>query len=118
LESQHVTVLVLTGFRQAVFKAVPQQIKYAISVGIGLFIALIGLVDSGFVRRTSSGPVPVQLGDGGNLVGWPIVVFVIGLILIITLMVRKTKGALLIVIVTATVLAVTRSVLISLLQIR
>jgi AGZA family xanthine/uracil permease-like MFS transporter len=81
LEGLIITVLVLTGFRQAVFKAVPQQIKYAISVGIGLFIALIGLVDSGFVRRTSSGPVPVQLGDGGNLVGWPIVVFVIGLIL-------------------------------------
>jgi AGZA family xanthine/uracil permease-like MFS transporter len=106
LEGIIITVLVLTGFRQAVFKAVPQQIKYAISVGIGLFIALIGLVDSGFVRRTSSGPVPVQLGDGGNLVGWPIVVFVIGLILIITLMVKKTKGALLIGIATATVLAI------------
>mgnify|MGYP003333791510 FL=1 len=106
LEGLIITVLVLTGFRQAVFKAVPQQIKYAISVGIGLFIALIGLVDSGFVRRTSSGPVPVQLGDGGNLVGWPIVVFTIGLILIITLMVRKTKGALLIGIVVATVIAV------------
>ena len=106
LEGLIITVLVLTGFRQAVFKAVPQQLKYAISVGIGLFIALIGLVDSGFVRRTSSGPVPVRLGDGGNLVGWPIVVFTIGLILIITLMVRKTKGALLIGIVTATVIAV------------
>lgn len=106
LEGLIITILVLTGFRQAVFKAVPQQIKYAISVGIGLFIALIGLVDSGFVRRTSSGPVPVQLGDGGNLVGWPIIVFVIGLILIITLMVRKTKGALLIGIAVATVIAV------------
>jgi AGZA family xanthine/uracil permease-like MFS transporter len=106
LEGLIITILVLTGFRQAVFKAVPQQIKYAISVGIGLFIALIGLVDSGFVRRTASGPVPVQLGDGGNLVGWPIIVFIIGLILIITMMVRKTKGALLIGIVVATVLAV------------
>ncbi len=106
LEGLIITILVLTGFRQAVFKAVPQQIKYAISVGIGLFIALIGLVDSGFVRRTSSGPVPVQLGDGGNLVGWPIIVFVIGLILIITLMVKKTKGALLIGIASATVIAV------------
>ena len=106
LEGLIITVLVLTGFRQAVFKAVPQQLKYAISVGIGLFIALIGLVDSGFVRRTGSGPVPVQLGDGGNLVGWPIVVFIIGLLLIISLMVRKTKGALLIGIVCATVLAI------------
>jgi adenine/guanine/hypoxanthine permease len=106
LEGLIITVLVLTGFRQAVFKAVPQQLKYAISVGIGLFIALIGLVDSGFVRRTATGPVPVQLGDGGNLVGWPIVVFTVGLLLIISLMVRKTKGALLIGIVGATVLAI------------
>ncbi|MEI8119686.1 MAG: NCS2 family permease [Actinomycetes bacterium] len=106
LEGLIITVLVLTGFRTAVFKAVPQQLKYAISVGIGLFIALIGLVDSGFVRRTGTGPVPVQLGDGGNLVGWPIVVFIFGLILIVTLMVRKTKGAILIGIVGATVLAI------------
>ena len=106
LEGLIITVLVLTGFRQAVFRAVPQQLKYAISVGIGLFIALIGLVDAGFVRRTGTGPVPVQLGDGGNLVGWPIVVFVIGLLLIVALMVKKTKGALLIGIVSATVLAI------------
>ncbi|MEN9324902.1 MAG: hypothetical protein RL414_656 [Actinomycetota bacterium] len=106
LEGLIITVLVLTGFRSAVFKAVPQQLKYAISVGIGLFIALIGLVDSGFVRRTGTGPVPVQLGDNGNLVGWPIVVFIVGLLLIIGLMVRKTKGALLIGIVGATLLAV------------
>ena len=63
LEGLIITVLVLTGFRTAVFRAVPQQIKIAISVGIGLFIALIGLVDSGFVRRTGAGPVPVTLGD-------------------------------------------------------
>ncbi len=106
LEGLIITVLVLTGFRQAVFRAVPQQLKYAISVGIGLFIALIGLVDSGFVRRTASGPVPVQLGDGGSLVGWPIIVFLVGLLLIIVLMVKKTKGALLIGIVSATVLAI------------
>ena len=106
LEGLIITVLVLTGFRQAVFKAVPQQLKYAISVGIGLFIALIGLVDSGFVRRTARGPVPVQLGDGGNLVGWPIVVFIVGLMFIVALMVRKTKGALLIGIISATVLAI------------
>ena len=106
LEGIIITVLVLTGFRTAVFKAVPSQLKIAISVGIGLFIALIGLVDSGFVRRTGAGPVPVQLGDGGNLVGWPIIVFVFGLILIIGLMIRKVKGALLIGIIVSTILAV------------
>ena len=106
LEGIIITILVLTGFRTAVFKAVPSQLKIAISVGIGLFIALIGLVDSGFVRRTGAGPVPVQLGDGGNLVGWPIIVFVFGLILIIGMMIRKVKGALLIGIIVSTVLAV------------
>ena len=106
LEGLIITVLVLTGFRTAVFRAVPAQLKIAISVGIGLFIALIGLVDSGFVRRTGSGPVPVMLGDNGNLVGWPIIVFAFGLIFIIGLMVKKVKGALLIGIASATVLAI------------
>jgi len=106
LEGLIILVLVLTGFRVAVFKAVPAQIKIAISVGIGLFIALIGLVDAGFVRRTASGPVPVGLGVNGNLVGWPTVVFVFGIILIIGLMVRKVKGAILIGVVGATVAAV------------
>jgi AGZA family xanthine/uracil permease-like MFS transporter len=106
LEGLIITVLVLTGFRVAVFKAVPTQLKVAISVGIGLFIALIGLVDAGFVRRTGSGPVPVTLGDGGTLVGWPVLVFAFGLILTIGLMVRKIKAAILIGIVVSTIAAI------------
>ncbi len=106
LEGIIITILVLTGFRVAVFKAVPTQLKIAISVGIGLFIALIGLVDAGFVRRTGQGPVPVTLGDGGTLVGWPVVVFALGLFLTIALMVKKVKGALLIGIVAATAVAI------------
>src|SRR3954465_12118402 len=78
LEGLVITVLVLTGFRTSVFRAIPTQLKTAISVGIGLFIALIGLVDAGFVRRTGAGPVPVQLGATGELRGWPPVVFVFG----------------------------------------
>ncbi len=106
IEGIIITILVLTGFRTAVFKAVPAQLKIAISVGIGLFIALIGLVDAGFVRRTGAGPVPVTLGDNGTLVGWPIVVFASGLLLMIALMVKKVKGALLIGIAVATVFAI------------
>ena len=106
LEGIIITVLVLTGFRTAVFRAVPAQLKIAISVGIGLFIALIGLVDAGFVRRTGSGPVPVTLGDNGTLVGWPIIIFALGLFLMITLMVKKVKGALLIGIAVATIAAI------------
>jgi AGZA family xanthine/uracil permease-like MFS transporter len=106
LEGIIITVLVLTGFRTAVFRAVPTQLKIAISVGIGLFIALIGLVDAGFVRRTGSGPVPVTLGNNGELVGWPVIVFAFGLFLTIGLMVRKVKAALLIGIIVSTALAV------------
>jgi len=106
IEGLIITVLVLTGFRTAVFRAVPAQLKIAISVGIGLFITLIGLVDSGFVRRTGAGPVPVTLGDNGNLVGWPIIIFALGLFLMIGLIVKKVKGALVIGIFSSTVLAI------------
>ena len=47
LEGLIITLLVLTGFRNAVLNAIPLPLKTAISVGIGLFIAFIGLVDAG-----------------------------------------------------------------------
>jgi AGZA family xanthine/uracil permease-like MFS transporter len=106
LEGIIITVLVLTGFRKAVFHAIPAPLKTAISVGIGLFITIVGLVDSGIVRRPSSGPVPVELGVGGFLAGWPMLVFVIGLLSIIVMLVKKVKGAILMGIIGATVLAV------------
>ncbi|HET7660549.1 MAG TPA: NCS2 family permease [Oryzihumus sp.] len=105
IEGIIITVLVLTGFRQAVFRAVPAQLKVAISVGIGLFITIIGLVDSGFVRKPVSGPVPVELGIGGFLAGWPLLVFIAGLVAIIVMMVKRVKGAILYGIVGATLLA-------------
>jgi adenine/guanine/hypoxanthine permease len=106
IEGLVILVLVLTGFREAVFHAVPAQLKIAISVGIGLFIALIGFVDAGFVRRTGAGPVPVELGLGGQLAGWPVFVFVVGLALVITLWVLRVRGAILISILATTVLAI------------
>lgn len=101
-------ILVLTGFRTAVFKAVPEGLKTAIVVGIGMFIALIGLVNAGFVRRipdVAGTTVPVGLGFDGKLMGWPTVVFVVGLALTIGLVVRKVKGAILIGILVSTVFA-------------
>jgi len=106
MEGLIITVLVLTGFRKAVLHAIPAQLKIAISVGIGLFITIIGLVDSGIVRKPATGPVPVQLGVGGFLAGWPMLVFVIGLISIIIMLVKKVKGAILIGIIGATLLAI------------
>lgn len=109
IEGVLILVLVLTGFRTAVFHAVPTQLKVAISVGIGLFIALIGFVDAGFVGRVpdaNQSTVPVMLGRTGVLDGWPVVVFAIGLVLMVALWVRKVRGAILISILATTVLAV------------
>ncbi len=106
MEGLVILLLVLTGFRKAVFHAVPDSLKTAISVGIGLFIAFIGFVDAGIVRRTSAGPVPVELGVGGTLAGWPTVVFIVGLAVIAVLLARAVAGAMLIGIIVATGLAV------------
>jgi AGZA family xanthine/uracil permease-like MFS transporter len=46
-----IVVLAITGFRTAVFNAIPDALKSAIAAGIGMFIAFIGFVDAGFVRR-------------------------------------------------------------------
>ena len=102
IEGVIILVLVLTGFREAVFRAVPAHIKTAISVGIGLFIALIGLVDAKVVR---AGGTPLELGLGGSLQGWPVLVFLLGLFLMLILHVRRVKGSILIGIVASTVLA-------------
>jgi AGZA family xanthine/uracil permease-like MFS transporter len=108
LEGLLICVLVVTGLREAVMHAIPQPLKQAISVGIGLFIAFIGFVDAGFVSRipdAANTTVPVQLGGTGSLTGWPILVFCLGVLLTIALLARKVKGAILISIVTMTVVA-------------
>jgi AGZA family xanthine/uracil permease-like MFS transporter len=106
IEGLLLLLLVLTGLRKAVFSAVPAELKVAISVGIGGFIALIGFVDGHFVSRSEQPLVPVELGIGGQLAGWPVLVFALGLIIMILLMVLRVKAAILIGIVVATVLAV------------
>ncbi|NEW73209.1 MULTISPECIES: NCS2 family permease [Streptomyces] len=108
LEGLIICALVVTGLREAVMHAIPQALKQAISVGIGLFIAFIGFIDAGFVSRIPgpTGSTPVQLGSDGRLTGWPVVVFCVGVLLTIALMARKAKGALLISIVVSTVLAI------------
>src|SRR3954462_9190587 len=106
IEGLGICLLVVTGLRQVIMDAIPLPMKQAISVGIGLFIAFIGLVDAGFVSRTGAPPVPVQLGSGGVLSGWPVVGFCFGLLLTIVLLTRRVPGAILISIIASTVLAV------------
>ncbi|NEE19473.1 NCS2 family permease, partial [Streptomyces sp. SID7499] len=94
-----VMLLVATGLRERVMNAVPKSLRKGIAIGIGLFILLIGLVDSGFVSRIPDAAhttVPLQLGGTGHLDGWPILVFVLGALLTLALIVRKVPGAILI----------------------
>ncbi|MCV2489647.1 NCS2 family permease [Geodermatophilus sp. YIM 151500] len=106
LEGLLITVLVLTGFRKAVFEAIPPQLKTSIAVGIGFFLTIIGLVDAGFIRRAEEGVVPITFGINGQLAGWPILVFVFGLLFTSVLVVRRVKAALLLGIVGTTLLAI------------
>jgi len=104
-----VMLLVASGLRERVMAAVPFGLRKGIAIGIGLFIMLIGLVDSGFVSRIPDAAhttVPLQLGADGHLNGWPVLVFVLGVLLTLALLVRKVPGAILISIVAMTVVAV------------
>jgi AGZA family xanthine/uracil permease-like MFS transporter len=103
LEGLLITVLVLTGFRRAVFEAIPPQLKTAIAVGIGFFLTIIGLADAGIIRP---GTPLISFGVGGQLAGWPILVFVVGLLLMAVLVVRRVRGGLLIGIIATTILAI------------
>jgi AGZA family xanthine/uracil permease-like MFS transporter len=109
LEGIGICLLVVTGLRKMIMDAIPLSLKRAIAVGIGLFIALIGLVDAGFVTRVPDAEqttVPVQLGVNGSLDGWPVFVFCFGVLATFLLLVRRVPGAILISIVGCTVLAV------------
>ncbi|MFD5058695.1 MULTISPECIES: NCS2 family permease [unclassified Streptomyces] len=108
IEGLLICVLVVTGLREAVMQAIPPALKQAISVGIGLFIAFIGFIDAGFATRIpgDTGSVPVQLGATGQLSGWPVLVFCLGVLLTVALLARKVKGAILISIVVMTAVAI------------
>ena len=77
LEGVAITVLVITGFRQAIFQAIPIELKKAIVVGIGFFILFIGLVDGGLINV--NGGTPVGLVELGTVPSVPIAVTVFAL---------------------------------------
>ena len=103
-----IVLLAVSGFRSAVFRAIPPSMKAAIGVGIGMFIAMIGFVDAGFVRRIPDAAmttVPVQLGINGSIASWPTFVFVLGLFICGFMVARRIPGGLFIGIVLNTTIA-------------
>ncbi|PMC06696.1 MFS transporter, partial [Microbacterium sp. UMB0228] len=101
-----IVLLAATGLRKAIFDAVPFQLKIAITVGIGLFIAFIGFVNSGFVTATGASSPPVGLGVNGSVATVPSLLFVITLLLTGILVALRIKGGMLIGLIGGTVLAV------------
>ncbi len=101
IEGVVMLVLVLVGLREAIMNAIPDALKRAIAGGIGLFIALIGLVNGGIVGHPEGGGTIVALGEGFS--SWNTAVFVLGLALMAVLMAARVPGALLIGIAVATV---------------
>ncbi|MGW8851299.1 NCS2 family permease, partial [Streptomyces xiamenensis] len=104
IEGLILCALAATGLRQKVMDAIPMALKQAIGVGIGMFIALIGFVNAGFTAPGDG--TPLSLGATGELTGWPVLVFCLGLLLTLALMARRTKGAILISIAVTTVVAI------------
>ncbi|RKS94393.1 permease family protein [Microbacterium sp. AG790] len=101
-----IVLLAATGLRKLIFDAVPVQLKLAITVAIGLFIAFIGFVNSGFVTATGSNSPPVGLGIGGSVASVPTLMFVLTLLATGVLVARKVKGGMLIGLVGGTVVSV------------
>ena len=99
VEGIAVTILVLSGMRERIMDAIPLDLKKAIAIGIGLFIAFIGLVNSGIVVQGT----PVV--DLARLTTWPAFVTFVGLMLTIALRARGVRGDLLIGIIATTILA-------------
>lgn len=101
-----IVLLAVTGLRRMIFDAVPVELKLAITVGIGLFIAFIGFVNAGFVTSTGESSPPVGLGVAGSVATVPTLLFVVTLVITGVLVARKVRGGLLIGLATGTVFAV------------
>ncbi|MGY3678863.1 NCS2 family permease [Streptomyces sp. TE33382] len=99
-----ICLLVVTGLREMIMNAIPLALKHGITMGIGLFIALIGLYKAGFVHQGEA--TPVSLGPAGELSGWPVLIFCVTLLLIFMLQARGIPGAILIGIAVGTVIAI------------
>lgn len=103
IEGVLVLLFVLTGLRESVFGAIPTNLKRAIGVGIGLFIATIGMNGAHFFVAN---PATV-IGFNTNLVHDPVaVVAAVGLVITSVLVASRVRGAILLGILAATVVAI------------
>ncbi|QIN84106.1 NCS2 family permease [Rubrobacter tropicus] len=91
VEGVLVTLLVITNLREAVLNAIPNSLKFAIAVGIGLFIAFIGLKNGGLVVQD-----PATYLKLGNLTQGPVLLAAFGLIVTLALVARGLRGGILI----------------------
>jgi AGZA family xanthine/uracil permease-like MFS transporter len=91
IEGIIVTVLVLTGLRRMIMNAIPMGLKYAIGVGIGLFIAFIGVQEAGFVDID-----PVTAVKLGDFTQHYAILAAFGLVLTTVLVAFRIKGGILI----------------------
>lgn len=89
------------GVREALVKAIPKNIKTAVSVGIGLFIAFIGLQNAGVISNNDATLVSL-----GTITKGPALVALIGLVIMGVLLAFKVKGALLIGIIATTIVGI------------
>lgn len=81
-------LLSVFNIRTAIVKAIPKQIRFAVAAGIGLFIALIGFINSGFIVDNTA----TLVGFGGLT---PVTItFVIGLLATSVMVIKRIKGAL------------------------
>jgi len=101
------TIITLTGTRKWLAEAIPMTLKHSFAVGIGLFLAFLGLSDMGVVALGVPG-APVKLGD---LTTIPVLCGLGGLVLTGTLLVRRVTGALMIGIAATTMLMLTLGLL-------
>ena len=91
-------ILSFVGIREAVMNAIPPSLQNAIAIGIGLFIAFIGLQMSGIITR--HGATYVTRGD---LLSTPVLLSLFGIAVTLTLMARRIRGAILIGILISTI---------------
>jgi len=119
-------IITVTGFRKTIIKSLPRVLQNAIGAGIGLFIAYIGVKDAGLLQFTSDpftysffGNTATSVPPDGTIVAGSgavpafvpfsnpaVILALVGVILMIVLLVRKVKGAILIGIVATTVIGV------------